>query len=314
MMFQNKEDIPRAVWGNPNPKKPNWVLSRYVDWTSWFAGEQQWGESSIRQGESSGTITHEISHNIFSVGDNNNNPYVTPYHRVGSGTWDMMDRGSFNGPGGPHNRWQVPAQYGASMGAEHTLRSKVGMGFVPNSQVLRVNRNGLAQSGLAVADVVARAVNAEPQPAGIRSGIQVFLDGAAPVDKEPACDINTNPLCDGGGPNGQWTNYSLETVQRVGYGSFEPDNGVLIAKNKAWAAGATPRHRGLAVRLQLLHLGRGRAPGGHERRRLLQARRHADHAHGRRLPPAQRRAVPRGHELGLVGGVRRRRRTTCTST
>ena len=235
MMFQNKEDVPHAVWGNPNPKKPNFVLSRYVDWTSWFAGQQQWGESSIRQGESSGTITHEISHNIFSVGDNNNNPYVTPYHRVGSGTWDMMDRGSFNGPGGPHNRWQVPAQYGGSMGAEHTLRSKVGMGFVPNSSVLRVNRNGLAQSGLAVADVVARAVNAEPQPAGIRSGVQVFLDGSGTVDKSPPCDINTNPTCDGGG----WTNYSLETVQRIGYGSFEPDNGVLIAKNKAWAAGAT---------------------------------------------------------------------------
>lgn len=235
IMFQNKEDIPHEVWGNPNPKKPNWVASRYVDWTSWFAGEQQWGESSIRQGESSGTITHEISHNIFSVGDNNNNPYVTPYRRVGSGTWDMMDRGSFNGPGGPHNRWQVPAQYGASMGAEHTLRSKVGMGFVPNSAVLRLNRNGLAQSGLAVADVIARAANAEPLPTGIRAGVQVFLDGTAPVDRTPACNINTDPLCDGG----TWTNYSLETVQRVGYGSFEPDQGVLIAKNKAWAAGAT---------------------------------------------------------------------------
>src|SRR4051794_29557125 len=235
MKFQNKEDVPRAIWGNPNPLQPNWVISRYVDWTSWFAGKQQWGESSIRQGESSGTITHEISHNIFSVGDNNNNPYVTPYHRVGSGTWDMMDRGSFNGPGGPHNRWEVPAQYGASMGAEHTLRSKVGMGFVPNSSVLRVNRNGLASSGLAVADVVARAVNAEPLNPGVRAGVQVFLDGSAPVDKTPACDVNAQPLCDGGG----WTNYSLETVQRIGYGSFEPDNGVLIAKNKAWAAGAS---------------------------------------------------------------------------
>jgi hypothetical protein len=28
-------------------------------------------------------------------------------------------------------------------------------------------------------------------------------------------------------------------VQRIGYGSFEPDQGVLIAKNKAWPAGAT---------------------------------------------------------------------------
>src|SRR4051794_18857484 len=235
MKFQNKEDVPREIWGNPNPLQPNWVISRYVDWTSWFAGKQQWGESSIRQGESSGTITHEISHNIFQVGDNNNNPYVTPYHRVGSGTWDMMDRGSFNGPGGPHNRWEVPAQYGASMGAEHMLRSKIGMGFVSPSKVLTLNRNGLAQSGLAVADVVARAVNAEPLNPGVRAGVQVFLDGSAPVDKTPACDVNAQPLCDGGG----WTNYSLETVQRIGYGSFEPDNGVLIAKNKAWAAGAS---------------------------------------------------------------------------
>ena len=152
----------------------------------------------------------------------------------------MMDRGSFNGPGGPHNRWQVPAQYGASMGAEHTLRSKVGMGFIPNANVLRVNRNGLAQiraggGGRGRARGQRRAAGRRAS----RAGVQVFLDGAAPVDKEPACDVNTNPLCDGGGPAGVWTNYTLETVQRIGYGSFEPDNGVLIAKNKAWAAGAS---------------------------------------------------------------------------
>ena len=239
MKFQNKEDVPREIWGNPNPLQPNWVISRYVDWTSWFAGKQQWGESSIRQGESSGTITHEISHNIFSVGDNNNNPYVTPYHRVGSGTWDMMDRGSFNGPGGPHNRWEVPAQYGASMGAEHMLRSKVGMGFVPPKDVLTLNRNGLAQSGLAVADVVARAVNTDPSIVkdGVRAGVQVKFDGAAPIDHEPACDVNTQALCDGGGASSSWTNYMLETVQRIGYGSYEPDNGVLISKNKTWNPG-----------------------------------------------------------------------------
>jgi M6 family metalloprotease-like protein len=237
MKFQDQDSIPRAIWGNPNPLLPNWVRSRYVPWTSWFAGEQMWGESSIRQGESSGTITHELSHHLFNVGDNNNNPYVTPYHRVGSGPWDMMDRGSFNGPGGPHNRWEVPAQDGASMGAEHTLRSKVGMGFVAPSSVLRLNRDGLAKSGLAVTDVIARAVNADPLPPGSRAGVQVFLDGASPVDHEPACDVNTQPLCDGGGPSGRWTNYSLETVQRIGYGSFEPDNGVLIAKNKAWNPG-----------------------------------------------------------------------------
>jgi M6 family metalloprotease-like protein len=238
MKFQSEQDVPREIWGNPNPALPNSVPSRYVPWTSWLAGSQLWGQATIRQAESSGTITHELSHFFFSIGDNNNNPYVQPYHRAGSGPWDMMDRGSFNGPGGPHNRWQVPAQQGASMGAELTLRSKIGMGFVPYSSVLRLNRDGLAGSGLAVADVIARAVNAGPLPKGTRAGIQVSLDGTAPVDRSAACDVNTNPLCDGGGPSGGWSNYSLETVQRIGYGSFQPDNGVLIAKNKAYEPGS----------------------------------------------------------------------------
>ncbi|MEU6713901.1 peptidase M6 [Nonomuraea sp. NPDC046802] len=237
MKFNSPQDVPREIWGNPNPALPNSVPSRYVPWTSWLAGSQLWGQSTVRQGESSGTITHELSHFFFSIGDNNNNPYVQPYHRAGSGPWDMMDRGSFNGPGGPHNRWRVPAQQGASMGAEQTLRNKIGMGFVPYSSVLRLNRDGLAKSGLAVVDVIARAVNASPLPKGSRAGVQVLLDGAAPIDRSPACDVNTNPLCDGGGPSGGWSNYTLETVQRIGYGSFQPDNGVMIAKNKAYEPG-----------------------------------------------------------------------------
>ena len=100
-------------------------MTRYEPWTSWKAGQMQWGLSSVRQGESSGTLTHEIVHFAFRVGDNNNNPYAEPYHRVGSGPWDIMDRGSFNGPGGPHRRWVVPAAEGASMPAGLMLRSNV---------------------------------------------------------------------------------------------------------------------------------------------------------------------------------------------
>ena len=121
MKVASKEDIP-AAWGNPDTTKPRWVVTRYVPWTSWKAGAQQWGLSSVRQGENSGTITHEIAHFAFRTGDNNNNPYVQPYRRVGSGPWDIMDRGSFNGPGGPHRRWVVPANEGASMPAGFTLR------------------------------------------------------------------------------------------------------------------------------------------------------------------------------------------------
>src|SRR5690606_2204733 len=96
MKFNSRDEIP-AERGNPNPDKPRWAPTRYVEWTSWKAGQMQWGLSSIRQGENSGTITHELGHFAFSIGDNNNNPYVKPYRRAGSGPWDMMDRGSFNG-------------------------------------------------------------------------------------------------------------------------------------------------------------------------------------------------------------------------
>jgi len=225
MKFRSKDDIP-AEWGNPDVTKPRWLVTRYVPWTTWKAGAQQWGLSSVRQGENSGTITHEIAHLTFRIGDNNNNPYVQPYRRVGSGPWDLMDRGSFNGPGGPHRRWVVPAAEGAFMPAGLTLRSRMLLKFVTPDQVLQLSRDGLARTGLAVGTVAARAV--EPPP-GMLAGISVTLDGEAPQDRTPACDIAADPLC-AGAP--VWNSYSVEVVQRIGYDSFTPDNGVLLARNK----------------------------------------------------------------------------------
>ena len=225
MKFRDQDDIP-AEWGNPDPTKPRWIPTRYVEWTSWLAGAQQWGLSSMRQGENSGTITHELGHYAFRTGDNNNNPYVTPYRRVGSGPWDMMDRGCFNGPEGPHSRWKVPAIAGAALPAGLMLRQKLNFEFISKEQVLQLNRNGLAKSGLAVAQVTARAV--EPQADSL-AGIVVRLDGEAPQDRTPADDLATNPLSPG---NPTYNFYSLEVIQRIGYDSFCPDNGVLIAKNK----------------------------------------------------------------------------------
>jgi len=225
MKFLSKDDIP-AEWGNPDTSKPRWVPTRYVPWTSWKAGQMQWGLSSIRQGENSGTITHELGHFAFDIGDNNNNPYIQPYRRVGSGPWDMMDRGSFNGPGGPHMRGVVPATMGASMPAGLMLRNRMVNGFIPDNQVLTISRNGLAKSGSTVATITARTV--EPLP-GTFAGIIVRLDGAEPRDRTPADDPAVNPLSSGI-PNFDF--YSLEVVQRIGYDSFCPDNGVLLAKNK----------------------------------------------------------------------------------
>jgi len=225
MKFKSKDDIP-AEWGNPDTTKPRWVVTRYVPWTSWKAGAQQWGLSSVRQGENSGTITHEISHLIFRIGDNNNNPYIEPYRRVASGPWDIMDRGSFNGPGGPHRRWVVPPTEGAFMPAGFMLRSKIRFNFVRPENVLKLNRNGLAESGLAVATITARAV--DPGPTRL-AGITVTLDGDPPQDRTPPCDINRDPYCAG---MPVFNFYSIEVVQRIGYDSFTPDNGILIAKNK----------------------------------------------------------------------------------
>jgi M6 family metalloprotease-like protein len=222
MKFQTKDDIP-AEWGNPDATKPRWVVTRYEPWTSWRAGAQQWGLSSVRQGESSGTITHEIVHFAFRVGDNNNNPYEPPYPRAGSGPWDIMDRGSFNGPGGPHRRWVVPAAEGASMPAGLMLRSKIRFGFLPDTSVLKLTRSELAKSGIAAGTITARAV--DPRP-GELAGITVALDGDG--DKTPPQDFKNNPVSAG---DTRYNFYSIEVVQRIGYDSFTPDNGVLISKN-----------------------------------------------------------------------------------
>jgi M6 family metalloprotease-like protein len=229
MKFNTKEDIP-PQWGNPNPDKPRWIPTRYVPWTTWLAGAQQWGLSSIRQGENSGTITHELGHFAFSIPDLNNNPYVQPYRRVAAGPWDMMDRGSFNGPGGPHKRWVVPATQGAAMPAPLMARNRLSNGFITQAQLLWLNRDGLSKSGLPVANVTAR--NVDPLP-GSFAGIMVTLDGQG--DRTPADDPATNPLSPGT-PN--YNSYSLEVVQRIGYDSYCPDSGVLLAKNKDSSRGS----------------------------------------------------------------------------
>ncbi|MCU0459385.1 MAG: hypothetical protein MUE37_09905 [Bacteroidales bacterium] len=224
MKFNNRDEI-TPEWGNPNPEMPRWVPTRYVEWTSWKAGQMMWGLSSIRQGENSGTITHELGHFAFRIGDNNNNPYVQPYRRAGSGTWDMMDRGSFNGPGGPHMRWVVPPVAGASMPAGLMVRNRLINEFIKESDLITVSREGLSSSAPVVARITARAV--EPLP-GEYAGMIVRLDGAEPHDRTPFADPATDPLSPG---TPRFNYYSLEVVQRIGYDSFCPDNGVLLALN-----------------------------------------------------------------------------------
>ncbi|GII58752.1 peptidase M6 [Planotetraspora thailandica] len=247
MKFPNKEDV-TDEFGPPDPALPNWSTTRYVDWTSWAAGSTFWpnarfGVDSV-QAESSGmgTYAHEFSH-IMGVGDNYNNPYGTPARRAYTGIWEMLSRGSFNGPGGPHSRWLIPPTAGASMGAQHMLRNKIKLGMVDEQNVLRLSRDALAQSGVVVAKVTAREV----QPGKNElTGVNIVLDGG---DKSNgSCSTQTDPLCDGGNYN----NYTVEVVDRMGSDSFTSDSGVLLAKTKntdnapfEWVIDANPQDIGM---------------------------------------------------------------------
>ena len=97
--------------------------------------------------------------------------------------WDMMSRGTFNGPGGPHTRFLIPATQGSSLGSQHNIRNKRFLNFVGDADLMRLNRNGLAASGLAVADVTAREV---PHTAGEVAGVRIELDGAVGDNSRPA--------------------------------------------------------------------------------------------------------------------------------
>ncbi|WP_214105674.1 M6 family metalloprotease domain-containing protein [Acrocarpospora catenulata] len=247
MKFPTKEDV-TDEWGpESDPNLPNWSPTRYVEWTSWQAGSTFWpnarfGVDSV-QAESSGmgVYAHELSH-IMGIADNYNNPYGVPLRRAYTGIWEMLSRGSFNGPGGPHSRWLIPPTSGGSMGAQHMLRNKIKLGMVDEANVLRLDRDQLGASGLVIAEVTARAV--QPGPDGLM-GVNIAMPTG---DKTPACSIATNVLCDGGGYN----NYTIEVVDRMGADSFTPDSGVLLAKTKdrdsapfEWVVDANPQDIGM---------------------------------------------------------------------
>jgi hypothetical protein len=102
------------------------------------------------------------------------------------------------------------------------LSQQMKFGFLKPSNVVRLNRDELAQSGLVVAKVIPR--NVAPGAVELH-GFAVALDGDG--DRTPAQEADRNPLYGGTGYN----YYTLEVVQRMGYDSFSPDSGVLIAMN-----------------------------------------------------------------------------------
>ncbi|CAI6229793.1 unnamed protein product [Periconia digitata] len=229
MKFESPADIPDEYGPPGNTSGSNAAKTRYVEWTSWASASTIWpnaGGGSSTQGESSGmgTFAHELSH-LLGIFDNYNNPYSIPPRRAYTGPFSMLDRGSFNGPGGPHTRYQIPPVQGGSMGSLHTMRDKHQIALIDSTPILQISRTALASSGPIVAQLFARSVDPSSTTSGLM-GFNITLDAGG--DKSPACSTQTDPLCDGG----RYDNYNVEVVDRMGADSFAPDHGVMISKTK----------------------------------------------------------------------------------
>ena len=150
-----QEEVPDAFGPKAfgDPLQTNWAVTRYVPWTSWVSAATNWpnasGNTSV-EAESSGmsTYAHELSHNL-SIPDNYGNPYGATQQRGFTGMWDMMSRGTFNGPGGPHTRFLIPPTQGSSLGSQHNIRNKRFLNFVGDSDLraAQPQRAGLVGHG-----------------------------------------------------------------------------------------------------------------------------------------------------------------------
>lgn len=262
MKFQTKEDVP-AEFGPPGATEgpvyndagnliPNWSPTRYVEWTSWASAANHWPNAQSRaiipnstQGESSGQsiFQHEMSH-LLGIGDNYNNPFGVPPIRTYSGHWDMLSRGTFNGPGGTHERWKVPNQGAAGMGSQFSLRNKMRLDLLGDDQVISTSTTALAENGVARGTVSARSVNRDDRLAGFNVAL---ADGDLSSCAEEGYVGDRAWLCDRGGFN----NYTLEVVDQMGMDSFTPSSGVHLAKTKdqdrapfIWTIDANPEDIG----------------------------------------------------------------------
>ena len=248
MLWETREEVP-AAFGPPgaadgpvpnaagNPI-PNWAPTRYVPWTSWRAASNHWpnaGGGSSTQAESSGqsVFAHEFSH-LRGLPDNYNNPFGDS-DRNYTGYWEMMSRGTFNGPGGTHNRWQIPNAGGSALGPHHMLHFKNRLNSATSTilgadEQVFVERNTLATQGVAVVDLQARSSVPDD---GELVGLTVNFGTGGDAAGTCANQGYTGDLlfyC----PNrsGSYTAYRLEVVDRVGNDSYAPGHGVLLSKSR----------------------------------------------------------------------------------
>jgi len=269
MLFESPEDVtddfgpPRdengqALDQNGQPMA-NWAKTRYIPWTSWQAAINHWpnanfpsngraGNSTQAESSGMGTFAHEFSH-ILGISDNYGNPYGTDADDGGplrdtSGPFDVLARGSFNGPGGTHQRWSVPSVAGGSQPAGVALRNRIKLGIIDAENYLNLQESQVDAAGSIVTELTSRAVMRPGELMGVNL---VFdkPDAAAADNSTGSCTRKAQWDCDGG----SFDNYTLEVIDRMGTDSFQPDHGVMIAKTKnqdrnpfIWTVDANPQN------------------------------------------------------------------------
>ncbi|MFW6091305.1 MAG: immune inhibitor A domain-containing protein [Actinomycetota bacterium] len=254
MLFADREDVPdelgppRDENGDPpldqnGDPMPNWANTRYVDWTSWRAAANHWpnaGGGTSTQAESSGqsVFAHEFSH-LRGLPDNYNNPFADNIRNY-TGYWEMMSRGTFNGPGGTHNRWQIPNAGGSALGPHHMLEFKQDLGVLEDEDQVLLERSELLTEGVAVASLKARTA----VPDGDKVGLEVGLDGDGYTPGACAEHVEGDPSFWCRFSFSDPSSYSMEVVDREGNDSFVPGHGVLLAETggfpRVWMVDANP--------------------------------------------------------------------------
>ncbi|WP_162605710.1 M6 family metalloprotease domain-containing protein [Jiangella aurantiaca] len=277
MMFRTPADVP-AEFGPPGATEgpvlnadgnpiPNAVPTRYVPWTSWQSAANHWPNASrdgtSTQAENSGlsVFAHEFSH-LRGLPDNYNNPFQPSSGRNYTGYWEMMSRGSFNGPGGTHNRWQVPNAGGSALGPHHTLHFKTTgnarLGVVKEGEFVNTTRAALAEQGVAVVPLKARS----SVPDGDMVGLNVELGGPF-VQGTCQSRVDDPFFCTPVATN--WSKFTMEVVDRAGNDSFVAGHGVLLAQGRnsgnpqVWLVDANPQDIG---RIDFYRPGNATEPGG----------------------------------------------------
>ncbi|MDR2713185.1 MAG: immune inhibitor A [Clostridiales bacterium] len=244
----------------------NAANTRYVAWTAWAArisywsGASSWsytgskitgGSRSLRysvQGENDGmaTFAHEYGH-ISGIGDNYDNVYT--YRRSPrTEPWELMSRGSFAGPFGDQARWTVPGIEGGSVPVNMMAFNKTASNFYDPGDVLQISNQQLAARTPLVTEIVARNIplnnrKTTTNPGGVYKWLEDEYGLVNPnYYKALRVDFGSGAWADQAGASGNakttgftWNAGSVarmfvEVVQRTGYDSFAPDDGVLLSR------------------------------------------------------------------------------------